>query len=57
MNLKDVTYNDLAFMSFGEAHAMKDQIKKLIEEKERLDDIIFDQTLELSLLKGEQEGL
>ena len=43
---KNTTYNDLAFLSFGEAQALKIEIDKLV-------DIIFEQGMELAELKGE----
>ena len=32
MNLSKITYNDLAFMSFGEAMAVRREIEKLVDE-------------------------
>lgn len=48
--LEDMTYNDYAALSLGEAQALK----RLVDETlRRRDDIIFDQGIELAELKGE----
>lgn len=36
MNIKNFTYNDISFMSFGEAQSIKKEIDKLVEENVKL---------------------
>jgi hypothetical protein len=45
-NIAHMTYNDLAFLSFGEAQALKKQIDGLVDE-------VFDLAVENAELKGE----
>jgi len=40
-------------MSFGESIAVKKEIDKVVEENEKLTDMLFDQSIELSLLLGD----
>ena len=53
MDLSKITYNDISFMAFGEAQAVKQDIDKLIKENERLTSIINSQIIEIKGLKNE----
>lgn len=52
-NLRDLTYNDIAFMSFGEAQALKHQIDELVYERDQLNDVAYEQAYEIAVMKGE----
>jgi hypothetical protein len=55
MNIKDFTYNELSFMAFGEAQAVKKDIDALIYENDQLKDVLHEQAQEIAEMKGEIE--
>jgi hypothetical protein len=53
MNLKDFTYNEISFLAFGEAQAVKADIDALVLENARLKDKYIDTAYELAEMRGE----
>ena len=53
MDLRDFTYNELSFLAFGEAQAVKAQIDALVAENKRLKDRYIDGSYELAEMRGE----
>ena len=53
MNIRDFTYNDISFLAFGEAQAIKAEIDKLVYENDQLKDVVYEQAYDLAVERGE----
>lgn len=53
MDLKNFTYNELSFLAFGEAQAIKADIDALVAENARLKDRYIEVSYELAEMCGE----
>lgn len=53
MDIKNFTYNELSFMAFGEAQAVKKDIDALVAENDRLKDKYIEVAYELAEMSGE----
>ena len=56
MNIKNFTYNELSFLAFGEAQAVKKDIDALVHENDQLKDVLYEQAYDLACERGEIEG-
>jgi hypothetical protein len=52
VDIKNFTYNELSFLAFGEAQAVKTDIDKLVAENARLKDKYIDVAYELAEMQG-----